>query len=131
MTATVTAAHMITDEEFRAEFNRLEREKRMAEIREQNRKSPSNGKVWFYKEKDKYGRTVRVVHTMEDGVQRTMGVVVLIPRWTPAHPMKKFFSNDFSVNSGHPTTNGAVVEHDTAKAALARFGCGTVEGERY
>jgi hypothetical protein len=128
-TAAETAAIMITDEEFRAEFNRLEREKRMAEVREQNRRSASNGKVWFYKGRDDYGRTVRTVHTMEDGVQRTMGVVVLIPRWNPTLNMKKFFTNDFSVPG--VTRGEAILEHDTVKAALARFGCGTVEGERY
>jgi hypothetical protein len=134
MNANTTAAHLITDEEFRAEFNRLEREKRIAEVREQNRRSAYNGKVWFNKERDDYGRTIRVVKTMEDGVSRTMGVVVCVPRWTPdlkAKGITRYFTNDYSITEGHPTENGAVVNHDTLKAALARFGCGSKEYELY
>lgn len=131
-TAAATAAHLITDEEFRAEFNRLERERRAAEIRESNRASRYEGKVWFNKERDDYGRTVRVVKTMEDGVSRTMGVVVLVPRWTAdlkAKGISKFFSNDFSVPG--VTRGEAVLNHDTAAEALARFGCGVKEYELY
>lgn len=133
-TATETAAHLITDAEFTAEFNRLVQEKRAAEVREQNRQSAYNGKVWFTKERDDYGRTVRRVQTMEDGVTRTMGVVVCVPRWTPdlkAKGVSRYFSNDFSIKGGHPTENGAVVNADTAKEALARFNCGTKEYELY
>lgn len=130
--AREVAAHLITDEEFTAEFNRLAREKRAAEVREQNRRSAYNGKVWFTKERDDYGRTIRVVKTMEDGVHRTMGVVVLVPRWTAdlkAKGISKFFSNDYSVPG--VTRGEAVLNHDTAAEALARFGCGTKEYELY
>lgn len=133
-TAAATAAHLITDEEFVAEFNRLEREKRQAEIREQNRASVYNGKVWFNKERDDYGRTIRVVKTMEDGVMTSVGVVVCVPRWTPelkAKGITRYFSNDWRIKGGHPTENGALVNADTLKGALARFGCGTKEYELY
>jgi hypothetical protein len=125
-----TAAHLITDEEFRAEFNRLERIKREEEVREQNRRSPYNGKVWFHKGRDDYGRTVRTVKTMEDGVSRTMGVVVLVPRWNASLPMKKYFSNDWSIPAGR-SPKDSVVEADTLKEAMARFNCGTKEYELY
>ncbi len=117
-TATPTATEAATAREVLA-----------AHYREQNRKSAYNGKVWFHKERDDYGRTVRVVKTMEDGVSRTMGVVVLIPRWTADLPMKKFFTNDYSTPG--VTRGEAILEHDTAKDALARFGCGVKEYELY
>jgi hypothetical protein len=135
MNANVTAAaHLITDEEFRAEFNRLEQAKRAEEIREQNRRSAYNGKVWYTKGRDDYGRTVRTIKTMEDGVSRTLGVVVLVPRWTAdlkaSMGTTKFFSNNWDIKD--PTSaNPAVAHHDTLKEAMARFNCGTKEYELY
>lgn len=140
MNTTETAAVMITDEEFRAEFNRLERIKREAEVREQNRKSPYNGKVWFHKERDDYGRTVRVVKTMVDGVSSTLGVVVCTPRWKAedkARGISRYFTNDWAKGAAiraegrFPDHKETLTNHDTLKGALAQFGCGSKEYELY
>lgn len=130
-TAATTAAHLITDEEFRAEFNRLEAEKRAAELRDRNRQSPYNNKVWFHKERDDYGRTIRVVKTMVDGESKTLGVVVCVPRWTKdllEKGITRYFSNDWTKGAHHPE---AVKNADSLKDALARFGCGSKEYELY
>lgn len=139
-TAAATAAHLITDEEFRAEFNRLEALKAAEERRVQNLTSPYNGKVWFHKERDDYGRTIRVVKTMVDGVSSTLGVVVCVPRWKAedaARGITRYFTNDWAKGAAiraegrFPDHKETLTNHDTLKSALAQFGCGSKEYELY
>ena len=138
-TITATAAHLITDEEFRAEFNRLEAEKRAAELRQRNLTSPYEGKVWFTKERDGYGRTVRYIKTMKDGTSRTVAAVVCVPRWTEdlreKYGMERYFTNDWvkgeELRKDGRKQDEAVTQHKTLKSALAQFGCGAKEYDLY
>lgn len=102
--------------------------------RERNRNSIYNNKVWFHKERDDYGRTIRVVKTMVDGESKTLGVVVCVPRWTKdaeaQHGIKRYFSNDWTVPASAPREE-SVHQHDKLAEGLARFNCGAKEGELY
>jgi hypothetical protein len=119
----MTTNQTVTAEEFKAAQDVMR-----AKYREDRRNSRYEGKVWFSKEKDKYGRVVRYIKKCVDGELSTVGVVVLVPRWNKDLPMKKFFTNDWTVPGTGPD---ALKEHDKLAEALARFNCGTVEGELY
>lgn len=123
MTATTTAADLTATEL---------REALAAKYREDRRHSIYEGKVWFSKEKDKYGRAVRYVKTCVDGELKTIAAVVCTPRWTKelkaSMGITRYFSNDWRVPGVGADAMG---NHDTLKQGLARFGCGTVEGELY
>jgi hypothetical protein len=121
MTATITATEAAAA-----------RETLQAKYRQDRRESIYEGKVWFTKERDKYGRTVRYVKTCKDGDLKTIAAVVCVPRWTPelkaSMGITRYFSNDWRVPG---VGEDAVVNADTLKAALARFNCGTKEYELY
>ncbi|ATW59889.1 hypothetical protein SEA_WALTZ_11 [Arthrobacter phage Waltz] len=99
------------------------------------------GKVWFTKERDDYGRTVRRVKAMKDGVMLNLGVVVCVPRWTKEdeaqYGIKRYFTNDWvkgeaiRAEGRIPERDETVTQYDTPKAALQQWGCGTKEYERY
>ncbi len=117
------------------------REVLIAKYREDRRNSPYEGKVWFNKERDDYGRTVRVIKAQKDGDITNLGVVVCVPRWTEElrekHGMERYFTNDWVKGAairaegrfpGHEET---LTQHSKLKDALAQFGCGPKEYELY
>jgi hypothetical protein len=129
MTTTApTAADITAARETLIEANRL-----------RNLTSPYEGKVWFHKERDSYGRTVRVVKAMADGVTVTRGVVVCVPRWDESlraqYGMERYFTNDYlkgaELRAAGETQDGAITQHRALKSALAQFGCGAKEYELY
>ncbi|ASR84104.1 hypothetical protein SEA_WHEELBITE_11 [Arthrobacter phage Wheelbite] len=98
------------------------------------------GKVWFTKERDDYGRTVRRVKAMKGGEMLTLGVVVCVPRWTEdlreKHGMERYFTNDYIKGeelrkAGDLGSKEHITQHKTLKLALAQWGCGSKEYERY
>ncbi|ASR83892.1 hypothetical protein SEA_SHROOMS_11 [Arthrobacter phage Shrooms] len=98
------------------------------------------GKVWFYKERDDYGRTVRRVTAMKNGERLNLGVIVCVPRWKEElreqYGMERYFTNDFikgdeARKAGRMGEKEFITQHRTLKLALAQFGLGSVEGERY
>ncbi|QGJ88085.1 hypothetical protein PBI_EDMUNDO_11 [Arthrobacter phage Edmundo] len=98
------------------------------------------GKVWFTKERDDYGRTIRRVKSMTDGVITNHGVVVCVPRWTEElrekHGMERYFTNDYIKGeelrkAGDLASKEHITQHKTLKLALAQWGCGTKEFEMY
>lgn len=115
------------------------REALAAKYREDRRNSRYEGKVWFTKTKDKYGRAVRHIIACTDGEQKTIGAVVLVPRWTEdlkaQYGMERYFTNDWvkgnELRAAGEKPEGAITQHKTLKSALAQFGCGTKEYELY
>ncbi|ALY09538.1 hypothetical protein SALGADO_11 [Arthrobacter phage Salgado] len=98
------------------------------------------GKVWFTKERDDYGRTVRRVKAMKDGKMLTLGVVVCVPRWTKEseekYGVKRYFTNDYIKGeelrkAGNLGSQEHITQYDKLNDALQQWGCGKVEYERY
>lgn len=109
--------------------------------RQRNLTSPYEGKVWFHKERDDYGRTIRVIKSQKDGRVTQLGVVVCVPRWTEdlreKHGMERYFTNDWlkgqaiRAEGRFPGHDETLTQHRTLKTALAQFGCGAKEYELY
>lgn len=131
-----TANVTVTAEDFKAA-----QEVMQAKYREDRRNSPYEGKVWFNKERDDYGRTIRVIKAQNDGLVTTLGVVVCVPRWTEElrekRGMERYFTNDWVKGAAiraegrFPDHDETLTQHKTLKSALAQFKCGTKEYELY
>lgn len=120
-TTAPTAAEVTAAREVLIEANRL-----------RNLNSVYEGKVWYVKERDDYGRTVRVVKSQKDGRVTTLGVLVAVPRWKAedklTHGLSRYFTNDYSIPG---VGKDAIHQHDKIAEGLARFGCGAKEYELY
>jgi hypothetical protein len=129
-TTAPTAAEVTAARETLIEANRL-----------RNLNSPYEGKVWFNKERDDYGRTIRVVKTQQDGRVTTLGVVVCVPRWKAEDKTRmgisRYFTNDWAKGAAiraegrFPERDETITQHDKLATALAQFGCGAKEYELY
>lgn len=119
-TTAPTAAEVAAAREVLIEANRL-----------RNLTSVYEGKVWYVKERDDYGRTVRVVKSQQDGRVTTRGVLVCVPRWKAedkARGISRYFTNDWRIPG---VGKDAIHQHDKIAEGLARFGCGPKEYELY